>query len=130
MNEILIYVPKITNRVRYVFRLVFRELLKVRYELTNDLDGFQSADRPKMMYGWKAHTDDIFFKASGLLFERGVHSLEFNAFDYKGDKAFFQVFDEESVIPFDVFSAIFSLFHATKSICLLSATSTAGLPLR
>ena len=109
MNEILIYIPKITNRVRYVFRLVFKELLKVQYELTNDLDSFQSADKPKMMYGWKAHTDDIFFKASGLLFERGVHSLEYNAFEYKGNKAFFQVFDEESVMPFDVFSAIFFL---------------------
>jgi hypothetical protein len=109
MNEILIYVPKITNRVRYVFRLVFKDLLKISYELTNDLDAFQSADKPKMMYGMKAHTDDIFFKSSGLLFERGVHSLDYNAFDYKGDKAFFQVFDEEAVLPFDVFSAIFFL---------------------
>ncbi len=109
MNEILIYVPKITNRVRYVFRLVFRDLLKVDYELTRDLDAFQSADKPKMMYGMKAHTDDIFFKASGLLFERGVHSLEYNVFEYKGNKAFFQVFDEDAALPFDVFSAIFFL---------------------
>ena len=109
MNEILIYVPKITNRVRYVFRLVFRDLLKIGYELTRDLDAFQSADKPKMMYGMKAHTDDIFFKASGLLFERGVHSLEYNVFEYKGNKAFFQVFDEDAALPFDVFSAIFFL---------------------
>jgi len=109
MNEILIYVPKITNRVRYVFRLVFRDLLKTDYELTRDLDAFQSADKPKMMYGMKAHTDDIFFKASGLLFERGVHSLEYNVFEYKENKAFFQVFDEDAALPFDVFSAIFFL---------------------
>ncbi len=109
MNELLIYVPKISNRVRYVFRLVFRDLLKISYEITNDLDSFQSADKPKMMYGMKAHTDDIFFKTSGLLFEKGVHSLEYNAFDYKGDKAFFQVYDEDSILPFDVFSAIFFL---------------------
>ncbi len=109
MNELLIYVPKMTNRVRYIFRLVMKGLLKIKYELTNDLDAFQSADQPKMMYGWKAHTDDIFFKANGLLFERGVRSLEYNAFDYKGNKAFFQIFDEESELPFDVFSAIFFL---------------------
>ncbi len=109
MNEILIYVPRITNRVRYIFRLVFKDLLKIPYEVTNNLDAFQSADKPKMMYGLKAHTDDIFFKAAGLLFEKGVHSLEYNAFDYKGDKAFFQVYDEDAVLPFDVFSAIFFL---------------------
>jgi len=116
MNEILIYVPKITNRVRYVFRLVFRDLLKTDYELTRDLDAFQSADKPKMMYGMKAHTDDIFFKASGLLFERGVHSLEYNVFEYKENKAFFQVFDEDAALPFDVFSAIFFLVSRLWSI--------------
>jgi len=109
MNDILIYVPKITNRVRYVFRLVFKDLLKVSYEITNNLDAFQSADMPKMMYGMKAHTDDIFFKSSGLLFEKGVHSMEFNTIDYKGNKAIFQVFDEDAALPFDVFSAIFFL---------------------
>ncbi len=109
MNDILIYVPKITNRVRYVFRLVFKDLLKVSYEITNDLDAFQSADKPKMMYGLKAHTDDIFFKASGLLFERGVHGMEYNTFDYKGNRAIFQVYDEDTALPFDVFSAIFFL---------------------
>ncbi len=109
MNEILIYVPRITNRVRYVFRLVFKDLLKISYEITNDLDAFQSADKPKMMYGMKAHTDDIFFKATELLFEKGVHSLAYNAFEYKGEKAFFPVRDEDAVLPFDVFSAIFFL---------------------
>lgn len=109
MNDILIYVPKITNRVRYVFRLVFKDLLKVSYEITSNLDAFQSADKPKMMYGKKAHTDDIFFKSSGLLFEKGVHSLEFKTIDYKGNKAIFQVYDEDAILPFDVFSAIFFL---------------------
>lgn len=109
MNEILIYVPKITNRVRYVFRLVFKELLKVRYRLTKDLDAFQSANQPKMMYGLKAHTDDLFFQSWGLLFERGIRSLDYNPLVYKGDKAFFPVYAEEAAMPFDVFSAIFFL---------------------
>ena len=109
MNEILIYVPKLTNRVRYVFRLVFNDLLKISSRLTNDLDAFQSADQPKMMYGMKAHTDDLFFQSWGLLFERGVHSLEYNPLFYNDDKAFFPVYNEESAMPFDVFSAIFLL---------------------
>ena len=109
MNELLIYVPKLTNRVRYVFRLVFNDLLKVAYRLTNNLDEFQSADQPKIMYGLKAHTDDLFFESWGLLFERGVRNLEYNPLVYKDEKAFFPVYSEDSVLPFDAFSAIFFL---------------------
>ena len=109
MNELLIYVPKVTNRVRYVFRLVFKDLLKTPYRLTNDLDSFQSADQAKMMYGLKAHTDDLFFQSWGLLFERGLRNLDYNPLVYKDNKAFFPVYSDESVLPFDVFSAIFFL---------------------
>ncbi len=109
MNELLIYVPEVTNRVRYVFRLVFKDLLKVSYRISSDLDAFQSADQPKMMYGIKAHTDDLFFQSWGLLFERGVRSLEYNPIVFEGEKAFFPVYSEDSVLPFDVFSAIFFL---------------------
>lgn len=109
MNELLIYVPRETNRIRYVFSLVFSNLLKVQFRITTDLDAFQSADQPKMMYGIKAHTDDLFFKSHGLLFERGVHSIDFNPMDYDGNPAFFPVYDSDTALPFDVFSAIFFL---------------------
>ncbi|MBN2639075.1 MAG: polysaccharide deacetylase family protein [Bacteroidales bacterium] len=109
MNEILIYIPKETNRVRYVFRLVFSDLLKISFKLTTDLDKFQSADQPKMMYGNKAHTDDLFFKTSGLLFERGVKPVDINVLNFNGNAAFFPVYDEDSVLPFDIFSSIFYL---------------------
>lgn len=109
MNEILIYVPKETNRVRYVFNLVFDNLLKIKHQITKDLDAFQSADQPKMMYGIKAHTDDLFFRAHGLLFERGVRNYEFKFSEYEGNPTFFQVYDADSVLPFDIFSAIFYL---------------------
>jgi len=109
MNEILIYVPKETNRVRYVFNLVFDNLLKIKHQITTDLDFFQSADQPKMLYGIKAYTDDLFFRAHGMLFEKGVRNFEFNFSEYAGNPTFFQVYDTDSVLPFDIFSAIFYL---------------------
>ena len=109
MDEMLIYVPKETNRVRYVFNLVFNNLLKIKHKITTDLDSFQSADQPKILYGIKAHTDDLFFRSHGLLFERGVRNFEFNFSEYGGNPTFFQVYDADSELPFDVFSAIFYL---------------------
>jgi len=109
MESLLVYVPKKTSRVRYVFRLVFKELLKIPCTIISDLDAFQSADGPKLVYAAKPWSDDLFFKSSGLLFERGVNTVHLDPFDYKGNKALFPVSGEESALPFDVFSAIFYL---------------------
>ncbi len=109
MEELLIYVPRKTNRVRYVFHLVFADLLRIPYHLVSDMDEFQSADRPKMIYADMAHSDDIFFRSAGLLFSRGIDSLDIAPFDFEGEKAFFPVYDKTSILPFDVFAAIFYL---------------------
>lgn len=109
MESLLIYVPKRTSRVKYVFRLVCKDLLKISYTLTDDLDAFQSADGAKLVYASKPCSDDIFIKSNGLLFERGVNPVDLNPFTFEGNKAFFPVVSTESALPFDVFSAIFYL---------------------
>lgn len=107
MNPLLIYVSKKTNRLHYTFRVVFKDLLKADYRIITDLDEFQSSDLPKFIYGEKAFSDDLFFKSSGLLFKRGVESLNLETIEFEGLKALFPVEDENAVMPFDVFSAIF-----------------------
>lgn len=107
MDPILIYVRKKTNRLQYTFRVVFRAILKAEYRITTDLDEFQSSDLPKFTYGDQAFSDDIFFKSSGLLSKRHVESVETETLTYKGLTAVFPVYDDNSAMPFDVFSAIF-----------------------
>ena len=109
MDELLIYSPKRSRRVRYVFRLIFHDLLKVDYHITTDIDEFQSSDIPKFIYGEKAFSDDLFFNSSGLLFDRGVDNIDLESFDHNGINAFFPVYNNQSALPFDVFSAIFYL---------------------
>jgi len=109
MDPILIYTPVKTGRVRYIFRLVFEDILKAPHKLTTDLEEFLSSDLPKFMYGDEAHSDDLFFKSSGLLFTRGIESVDLEPFDFDGAKAFFPVYTENSALPFDVFSSIFYL---------------------
>jgi uncharacterized protein DUF7033 len=109
MDSLLVFVPKKTSRIRFVFRLVFKELLKIKCTLCSDLDEFLSADSPKIVYADKAYSDDIFFRSSGLLFSKGIENIEVNYIDYNGEKALFPVYDKNSSLPFDVFSAIFYL---------------------
>ncbi len=109
MDSLLVFVPKKTNRVRFVFRLVFKELLKVKCTLSSNLDEFLSADSAKIVYADKAYSDDIFFKSTGLLFERGIENINIDYINYEGNNALFPVYDKDSALPFDVFSAIFYL---------------------
>ncbi|MEJ2595165.1 MAG: hypothetical protein P8100_08600 [bacterium] len=109
MDKLLIYSPKRSSRVRYVFRLVFHDVLKIQYHITTDIDEFQSSDLPKFIYGEKAFSDDLFICSSGLLFERGVDSLQLDTVDHNGIKALFPTYDKTSLFPFDPFSAIFYL---------------------
>jgi len=115
MDKLLVFVPKKTSRVKFVFRLVFKDLLKIKCTLCSDLDEFLSADSAKIVYADKPYSDDIFFKSSGLLFQRGVENIDTDYIEYKGNNALFPVYDKNSALPFDVFSAIFYLVAATLS---------------
>lgn len=109
MDTLLIYTEKKTNRLRYTFKLVFGDLLRISYRITTELDEFQSSDLPKMVYAEQPYSDGLFVKSSGLLFQRGVGILELKPFPYGDMMAFFPVDDKSSQFPFDVFSAIFYL---------------------
>jgi len=107
MEEVLVFVPKKTTRIKYVFSLVFKDILKVNCDVTSDLDEFLSSDRAKFVYSDKPHSDDLFFRSSDLLFHRGIENIDTDYVEHEGNNALFPVYDSNSVLPFDVFSAIF-----------------------
>ncbi len=109
MEELLVFVPKKTNRVQYVFRLVFKDLLRIKSKLTSDLDEFLSADTAKLIYADEPYSDDLYFQATDLLFHRGIENIDVDYIDFEENKALFPVYDKNSALPFDVFSAIFFL---------------------
>ncbi len=106
---IIIYTPKITKRIQYIFKLYFSTLLGLEYKFTADADEFQASAGLKVSYGKKKIAGEIYFGASELLFESGIKGREFGFFNYEGDKAFFPVYEKESVLPFDPFAAGFFL---------------------
>ena len=109
MEELLIYVRKKPARLRYVFRLVFKDLLSIPYRLLTDREAFQSAEQPKMIYGEEADGHTLFFRSCELLFKRGIDSVDIEPFDYEEEKAFFPIYDKTSILPFDIFASIFYL---------------------
>ena len=105
----LILVPKNTNRLQYTLDFVFGTVLGVDFRLTTDAGSFRDFEGPKMSYGPEPLWDEPFQKSVGLLFERDIYEQELKPFDFQDIKGIFPVYNNRSLMPFDVFSAIFYL---------------------
>ena len=106
---VLIYTHKITNRIRYIFNLMIRELLGVEIKITSDAEEFGSFDGVKFSYTGERLGDELFFESGKLLFERGISTQEISFTEFEGLPAFFPVYHKDSFLPFDVFAAAFYL---------------------
>ncbi len=106
---ILIYTPKITKRIGYIFKLFFESLMGLEFDLTTKADVFVAFDGAKINYSKSAFGDLLTFHPVDLLFKTGIEGQELNVFDYHDHKAFFPVFSEKSAFPFDPFAAAFYL---------------------
>lgn len=105
---ILIYTPKITNRIRYIFDVIFKDMLGIEHQISTDSDTFINFNGPKINYSQKAFNTEIFFCASPLLFERGIKDQPIKVEKYKHTYVFF-INRSNSHLPFDIFAASFYL---------------------
>jgi len=97
----LVYTPQITNRVQFVFKFVFEEILGVELELGSDMDAFIGFHGVKLNYSKRAIGEELFVMSSDLLLERGVKNQNFGEVEYKGNNVPFSTNDENSLFPFD-----------------------------
>jgi hypothetical protein len=105
---LLIYTPSITPRLRYIFSLIFNEILKIEIEITSDKEMFEYFNGAKLNYSEKKIGEEPLFHPAPLLFEKNITNQLINVFDWEGTKAFFAV-PAQSVFPFDPFAAAFYL---------------------
>ena len=105
----LILVPKTTNRLHYIFELIIKDLLGISFKFTTDNETFASYNGPKFHYGNNQFWNEPFQKATNILFEHDITEKELKIIDYKDVKAFFPVYNDKSVFPFDLFAASFYL---------------------
>ncbi len=74
-SMLFIYSHKITNRIRYTFKLIFTSVLQVDIELTDDAEKFRKHSGAKISYTKKPVGDELFFQSSDLLFETGIKKI-------------------------------------------------------
>ena len=105
---LLIYTHKITSRNKYIFNLIFKDILGIDIKLTIDVEYLKKHEGPKLSYTNAPLGDELFFISRGLLFETGIAEQHISVFDYNNSKVFFAT-GKSSALPFDVFTASFYL---------------------
>ncbi len=107
-HHILIYTHKITPRVKYIFNLIFKDLLNVSFNITTSINEFKDYDGVKFSYSNQEIDSPFHIASLPLLFESGIKEQVIilqnhpNYFKY-----FFKTY--HSQLPFDIFAASFYL---------------------
>lgn len=110
---LLIYTHRVTNRVQYTFKLIFKSVLGTDIEITTDPERFNNYSEAKVSYTEKQLANEIFFKSSELLFETGIKNIN----DLPSDPfalAFFLSTRYEEHLPFS--DDKYGRFSAERSI--------------
>ncbi|HNW99101.1 MAG TPA: polysaccharide deacetylase family protein [Bacteroidales bacterium] len=103
---LLIFTPKVNNRIKYIFDVIFRNLISIDYRFTNNAEEFKSYDGPKINYSYQPISDEIFFCSVNLLFETGIKQQQFDSVKFENILCPYSVY-KNSALPFDPFAASF-----------------------
>jgi hypothetical protein len=104
---IVIYTHNITPRVSYTMNLVFERVLNVPFELTDDLQFYQSSSLPKLAYTNSREEIEFFIEPEGLLFEDDIRQeIQQASGAYLGFPLFFKR-GSGSFLPYDLFATVF-----------------------
>lgn len=105
----LIYIPKLTNRMGYTLNVVFHHLLQIDYSITTDAELYRTSNDIRFCYGTGRIDNSPFLHSCGLLFTSAIEDQDLRPFDHNGLTALFPVHNRESMLPFDVLAATFFL---------------------
>ena len=105
---LLVYTHKITHRNKYIFNLLFKDILGIDFKLSTDSEEFKLNKGAKLSYTNSPIGDELFFVSRNLLFETGITEQNISVFEFKNNKVFFAT-GKASVFPFDIFAASFYL---------------------
>jgi len=105
---LLIYTPKITPRISYVFKHICTRILGVEINFTSIVEEFQAYNSPKLSYGKHPISTELFIQSEGLLTQQGFEAIDINTKRWGSTKCFFSM-SSASALPFDIFAASFYL---------------------
>lgn len=99
MQKLLIYTPKISPRVQYIFDFILTEFSGISFELTTNIQFFQASDSLKISYSPNPISDEIHWVSDDLMFENSIsEKVVFDELNPIG-KLFFALSRYEEYLP-------------------------------
>ncbi len=105
---LLVYTPKITPRISYIFKHICIRLLGIEVNFTSAIEEFISQPTFKLSYAKQPLGNELFIQSHGLLDQQGFDSEDVNVKPWGKTYCFFSS-GSKSALPFDIFSASFYL---------------------
>jgi hypothetical protein len=103
--KLLVYVPLLTPRIKYIFNFIFNDVLKTQVGFSSNLAEFKQSELPKISYADHPVADELFFKNSDLLLAHNIVQPNIKTTSFGDTIVPFAV--SGSTLPFDVFAASF-----------------------
>lgn len=104
---ILIYSHTLSNRLKYVTDLIFKTVLSIDCELTDDLIYFQSKEIPKIAYTNNKETSSVYIHSDTILFETDVNQTLPVADKIYTDFPKFFASNTTDFLGYDLFAMVF-----------------------
>ncbi len=102
---LLVYVPFITPRVEYSFKLILGSRLGIEYGITGDPLQFKNHPLQKINYSGQRLSNELFIYANDLLKDNNIKQINVPVNEVNGTKVLFP--HKEDDMGFDIFSAAF-----------------------
>ena len=109
MNELIIFTPKISPRIKYVLKILFEEIYEINYQLVDNIELYKESKKIKINYSAnKIKEKEILIYPSGLLNQRDIKEIDLKFF-INNDIEYIFKSTADSYYLHDIFSAIFYL---------------------
>ena len=103
--QLLVYSPKVSPRIKYIFNFIFREILICDFEFTSILTDFSASSLPKISYADQPVGDELHFCSSPIVTSHTIEPTQITETTFGDQNVPFAV--KNSALPFDIFAASF-----------------------
>lgn len=104
---LLIYTPRLTNRLGYTLNLLFGRMLRADFGITTDEACFEAHDGPRLCYGPRRIGDALHIRNCNLLFSTSIEEQEPRPAKVGDHWELFPVYGRDLDFGFDLLAATF-----------------------
>lgn len=124
--KLLVYVPILTPRIKYVFNFIFTDILKTQVGFSSNVQEFKASPLPKISYAEMPVGDEPFFKNSDFLLAYTISPPTIKTTTFGDMIVPFAV--DNSSLPFDVFAAAFYFVSRYEEYLPFTANAEGNYP--